>query len=589
MSTPPLAIAALLAFAAVPQQPVAGRACERFGHPLFGSVVCAPGDADGDGVPDLIVADPCFATDHGTARAWLVSGKTMRVLFTRPLDAGDEDLELAILGLEDVNGDGTKDWLLSPSWFTGHPQPRVSVVSGKDGSVLRELDPEDPGKRLVDRRGRALHAPYFAEAAAAGDSPRLELDDLDGDGVRDCAVGGAERVDLVSGKEGKLIRRLTEPEGHERTDFGAALAGLGDIDGDKLGDIAVASPEWGVAEGRVQVFSSATGKRLYTVEPDEGWHWGRRLAALGDIDGDGACDLAVASWHALSHEPGRARIVSGRNGKTSALFLRAGETLLIASGSPSARVRLPLYSGSGYPLFGNTLASAGDVDRDGHGDFLIADPGSPAGGIPPRAWLVSGKDLRVCATVTLPMRGFDGNLGTGGVLALGTCGDVDRDGRGDWLFGYRFGAGDGRWSTILMSGATFDRLAWKRQDESLPALDAPLADLGDIDGDGRPEELHYHSETPESLPGFEVRSSRGAALYSIQGSSMPAELDLFGEARAIVEDLDGDGVRDFVVGCENRESFAPGRVFVFSGKSGRLLALLGRKGEAIERLPLERK
>jgi hypothetical protein len=70
-------------------------------------------------------------------------------------------------------------------------------------------------------------------------------------------------------------------------------------------------------------------------------------------------------------------------------------------------------------------------------------------------------------------------------------------------------------------------------------------------------------------------------------SSPSLGVERFGSAYASVEDLDGDGVREFVVGCENRESFAPGRAFVFSGKSSRLLALRGRMADGIEGLPLK--
>jgi FG-GAP-like repeat len=292
---------------------------------MFGSVVCATGDADGDGVPDLIVADPCYEEAHESARAWLVSGKTMRVLFERTIYGGNTLVDLSIRGLADVNGDGTPDWLLSPWWSNADFDPNPSVVSGIGGGFLRELDPTRPELQLSDRSGRALHAPYFPSGPV-----RLDVDDFDGDGVRDYAVRDQERVALLSGKDGRHLRVIGPPATEMPSNFGGAIAGMGDVDGDGLCDIAIASPDWGVGEGRVQVLSIASGRCLYTVEADgAGWHWGRRLAALGDIDGDGISDLAVASWHARSHEPGRARVVSGKNGKTLVTFLRDGKSLSI--------------------------------------------------------------------------------------------------------------------------------------------------------------------------------------------------------------------------------------------------------------------
>jgi len=86
-----------------------------------------------------------------------------------------------------------------------------------------------------------------------------------------------------------------------------------------------------------------------------------------------------------------------------------------------------------------------------------------------------------------------------------------------------------------------------------------------------------------------VVRSTGARRYSVIASFLSLGVERFGSAYASVEDLDGDGDREFVVGRENRESFAPGRVFVFSGKSSRLLGLLGRLADGIEGLPLMRK
>jgi hypothetical protein len=323
-----------------PRPPAQTRpSCESLDHPLFGSVVCAPGDADGDGVPDLIVADPCWENDNGTARAWLVSGKTMRVLFARNFGGGSTLVELSICGIADTDGDDTRDWLLSPSWFSDEPEPKPTIVSGKGGGFLRELDSRKLEAGLLDRTGLELRTPYFRDLVgmrSKAGQVLLPLDDFNSDGVRDCAVRDQDRVALLSGKDGRRLRLIEPPATEAWSNFGGAIAAMGDVDGDKLCDIAIGSPDWGVADGRVQVFSSATGKCLYTAEGDgAGWHWGRRLAALGDIEGDGISELAIASWHARSHDPGRARIVSGKDGRTLVTFLRKGNDLTIEKRSPA--------------------------------------------------------------------------------------------------------------------------------------------------------------------------------------------------------------------------------------------------------------
>jgi len=140
-----------------------------------------------------------------------------------------------------------------------------------------------------------------------------------------------------------------------------------------------------------------------------------------------------------------------------------------------------------------------------------------------------------------------------------------------------------------MSGSSSELLDVVPGNKPWPELEPPLTDLGDIDGDGKRDTIRVDLGSGGKTGALLVGADAHAPIYSLGGSSVPATVERFGKARAIVEDLDGDGVRDLVVGGENRESFAPGRVCVFSGKSGRLLALLGRKADAIERLPVERK
>jgi hypothetical protein len=576
-----------------PQQVTATGECASRGHPLFGCVVCAPGDADCDGVPDFVVADTGWNRDTSCPRAWLLSGFSDRVLFTRALEGGDRNLELGIIGVEDVDGDGVADWLLSPGWRDSHEPQCLTLVSGRNGAVLRELDPKSELPALVKKGGGRLHTPAFTPTVMSGKAAkeqRVALGDLDHDGIPDIAVGDDGWVEFRSGRDGKCLRRLVQPRGPEWTAFGSAIARLGDIDGDGLDDLAIASPDAEVSSGRVQAFSSGTGECLYTVDLE--WavgRWGERLASLGDVDGDGCCDLAIATMCAESFEPGQACIASGKSGKILAVYQRRGEGLLIASSDPRARIKFPLYAGSGYPLFGSVLANAGDMDRDGCGDFLIGDPGSPAGRIRPRAWLVSGKDLRVLATDDLPGCTYDPRVIFGERLDLGTCSDEDGDGLRDWVGGYRSTEPREGPCALLFSGAAKNPVGWRTGREAWPRLDAPLADLGDIDGDGRRDELRVDPLVTPPIGGLLAGSIGRAPIYSLSGASVPAEVRHFGAACAIIEDLDGDGVRDFVVGCDNRESFAPGRVFVFSGKSGRLLAILGRTGETLERVPLERK
>jgi hypothetical protein len=94
------------------------------------------------------------------------------------------------------------------------------------------------------------------------------------------------------------------------------LAVLDDLDDDGIAELAIAAP--GAAGGsspgtsEVVIVSGATGVRLRllsALEPGE--LYGRMLAVLDDLDGDGARDLAIgAPW--FGDRAGRVEVRSAR-------------------------------------------------------------------------------------------------------------------------------------------------------------------------------------------------------------------------------------------------------------------------------------
>ena len=91
--------------------------------------------------------------------------------------------------------------------------------------------------------------------------------------------------------------------------FGSAVAAIGDLDGDGVGDLAVGAPSrFGEpSPGRVHVlFMNANGTvkaqpadrqrhRRRARRSRNGDYFGHSVASLGDLDGDGVTDLAVGA------------------------------------------------------------------------------------------------------------------------------------------------------------------------------------------------------------------------------------------------------------------------------------------------------
>lgn len=137
---------------------------------------------------------------------------------------------------------------------------------------------------------------------------------------------------------------------------------------------------------------------------------------LGDVNGDGVPDLIIAAPLADvgTIHAGAVYVYSGRDG-----------TLLhLIDGSPTAI------------FFGSAVDDAGDVNADGHADILV---GNPEAGFAGKAWVDSGAD----ATVLHELRSTRSGAQLGHAVA--GVGDVDGDGHADFLVGAPGGCSMGSW------------------------------------------------------------------------------------------------------------------------------------------------
>ena len=285
----------------------------------LGVPLAALPDITGDGVPDLAVGVPGATTPagNGAGRIILYSGRDRAEICraTDPGGAASDNFGSAIAALGDVTGDGVADLAVGEPIHTVNGVSQsgsVLIVSGADCAVVRRCS--DPQAAAVWRLGSAVAA----------------VDDLTGDGLPELAAGAPSafnfsvgEVTLFDATNCAVVRRLADPAGVLGALVGSSIAALDDVNGDGTGDIAVGArndQRNGITSGSVLVFSGSDGsliRRLLHPSPGSSDQFGESLSSLGDLNGDGVGDIAIAAegdTTGVQGQIGSVSLYSGRDG-----------------------------------------------------------------------------------------------------------------------------------------------------------------------------------------------------------------------------------------------------------------------------------
>lgn len=238
--------------------------------------------------------------------------------------------------LDDLDRDGEPEIAVQAQYWIqiGGADPRVvMVLSGATGRILRMdtlVEPYQLDPNLLARAG-----------------------DMDGDGVADYAVGRLSLAEVYSGATGARLWRVEVTEPRPRyLFFGQQIASDLDVNGDGRPDLLVLGEHNGDNRAGVYAYDS-DGKLLYRAPPPflTSLSWAYRIAALGDVDGDG-CDDFAAGPNGTSNA-GHVWVFSGRTG--AVLRVHVGR-------SPTEAI------GLGH------IGRCGDIDVDGVEDYAASSP-----------------------------------------------------------------------------------------------------------------------------------------------------------------------------------------------------------------------
>lgn len=350
-----------------------------------GVSVASAGDFDGDGNLDLIIgashAEDPDRVDEGTpGTAYLLLGP---VLDSQPLSANyllsggqdDDRTGVSVTGA-DYDGDGFSELVIGAKLYdTGSVDDgAVYIVPGGTGELGLASELSEVGYRLDGERGE--QAGFWVSS----------LSDVDGDSLPDLAIGapmyngGQGRVYLLRGPlplSGRLSvvasgKLFGETQG--RGEAGSQVEGLGDVDGDGLGEVIVAAMRAGSSTGTAYVMRGRPGLLSGSKNlADADWAFtGERfrdraassVGGGGDVDGDGSNDLLIGARKHSRDEPLQGAVYLLTSGTLAGL---SPEKVRLSAEAADAKI----YGATVFERLGQSVDIVGDVDCDGYADLLL--------------------------------------------------------------------------------------------------------------------------------------------------------------------------------------------------------------------------
>ncbi|MGC9399613.1 MAG: SdrD B-like domain-containing protein [Anaerolineae bacterium] len=579
----------------------------------WGRALAPAGDVDNDGTDELLVSLDRYDVMYAISTAGASEAVNL-VTYTgypwcqfssgeglQPIDVQDlSAVGYAAAGAGDVNGDGYADVILGAPYhdgsstsneghayvYYGSPHgliPTYSVTTDGMGNIIARTITED--RTVVtgtvgDRFGAAV--------APAGD--------VNADGYDDLLIG-APGADGEADDEGRAYLYYGAPSGltwmpvwqadptdAEAAQFGKAVGGAGDVNGDGYDDLIIGAPTLTTtvaAEGRAYVYHGATAgpgsNPAWTLDPvdEAAAHFGAAVGAAGDVDDDGYADVIVGA-------PGAN---DGVTDQGAAYVYRGSSTGLSSTA---------WWNGTGGRAnahYGFAVSSAGNVNGDAYADWIVGAPDDDtiATGQGRADVYLGGASPPVTVSWTSRPTGTQTNLHYG--ITVGAAGDVGNDGFDDVIVGgpgyvgYTHEGADiaeGRAYVYHGSGSGLATApSWATDPTNQDGAEFGFATAGgrDINGDG-------YADVLVGAPGYYRNSTHGheGRAYVYFGTERGLEPDTEPDWRAdpstvtderngyavnTAGDVNGDGYDDVTVAayCATGSSGLCGHVYVYHGSA----------------------
>ena len=584
---------------------------------FFGSSLATGGDLNNDGCADLVVGDSLDDANKMGVYVWLgqhnfaasPDGTPANASFFDPVMG--QNVPIAISSAGDVNGDGFDDLaigvigagasqqggvslFLGSATFAGRSQVPDQLLSGSDpnesmgGSVSTAGDVNGDGYADIITAGLSGTVRIFA-GAGSGALPMIwtvssgavglghtlvSAGDVNGDGLGDVLVATASTASLYFGRRAASPATTAD---ESRAVGGASLgpfpafyahfvSGLGDVNGDGFADLAwpASNTTVSVYHGGGYVFPVTGFARLSSKPPQANAGFALGLSAAGDINGDGFSDFVVGqpNYDDGQTDEGRFEPVYG-----GACGPSCGPSI------PSSPADLWESNQAGASQ-GWSVAGGGDLNGDGYSDVVVGAPlwDGAAGADSGRVQVYLGSASGLAATPSFTFEGPEPSDQLGWMVA--NAGDVNGDGLADFLVAAPYEPVDGVFEAgkvyLFLGAATPTGVnptpVWTQAGVvDQQHLGIRLASAGDVNRDGYADVL---------VGGLLIGPSGEVGAYVYQGrktglgASPAATLlgvaagDDYGISLSSAGDVNGDGYSDVALG----EAEAPGPLGSYQGR-----------------------
>jgi hypothetical protein len=428
----------------------------------FGECVGTAGDVNGDGYSDVVVGAPGYSdveTSEGAAFAYLgsASGLSSIATWTPVGETAGDRFAVSVAPAGDVNGDGYSDVMVGAYAYSTNTGKAYLFSGGALGLSAT------PSWTAV---GESTNNYFGRSVATAGD--------VNGDGYSDVVVG----ADGNSSSTGKAYLYFGGTSGLSTTSswtavgesasnyFGASVAPAGDVNGDGYSDVVVGAYGNTGFTGKAYLYQGgatglSTASSWTAVGEAVSNAFGYSVATAGDVNGDGYSDVVIGAYR--------------NNSDTGKAYLYQGSASGLSGASSWSAVGA---AASNY--FGYTVATAGDVNRDGYADVVVGAYGysSNYG----RVYYYLGTPVGLSSSVNWIAGTSAGALfGT----SVASAGDVNGDGYSDVIVGGPgWGTNQGRARLYLGSPAGLTLSSSAIGQTANNFFSASVASAGDVNGDG---------------------------------------------------------------------------------------------------------